>query len=262
MTSRLDEETLNAYCDGALDAEARAEVEALLRADAEARELLAKLRRANALAIEAFGEPIQGPQPQALVDFILQDHSPRSDRAVPTWVGGLAMGMRTYAVPLAASLALIAGIATGLLLGRPSGQAPAELALGAVPLESQLHRLLESIPSGRILEIDGPPGSTRRHAVVATFMDRYARPCREVEVLPPDTDQPPLAAAVACRSSDGGWTVEGAVKLAMSPSANDRQFEPSGVAEKDALEGLLNMLGAQAALSPEEEQALVQRGWR
>ena len=163
---------------------------------------------------------------------------------------------------MAASLGLAIGVAASFIFGQQPGQAFGELALGEVPRESQLHRLLENTPSGRILEIDGSGGSARRHAVVATFRDRHARACREVEVLPPGTDPQPVAAGVACRRTDGGWVVEGAVRLADAPSAGGQQFEPSGVLEKDALEGLLTMLGAQAALSPGEERALMQRGWR
>jgi hypothetical protein len=39
-------------------------------------------------------------------------------------------------------------------------------------------------------------------------------------------------------------------------------FEPSGVPEKDALEGLLTMLGARRALGPTEEKALIEHGWK
>jgi hypothetical protein len=259
MTRRLDEETLNAYCDGALDVEARAEVEVLLQADAEARDRLAKLRRANALAIEAFGAPMQEPQPQALIDIILQDRDPRSGPAGPRWMRGLGAGMRNYAVPLAASLALAIGIAAGLMLARQTEPASIGLALGTVPRESPLHRLLDHALSGQIQEMGSSDG---RHAVLATFRDRGGRPCREIEVLPPETGLQPIAAGVACRAADGGWVVEGAVSLAHAAGTGAQHYEPSGVTEKDALEGLLNLLGAQAALSPEEERALVQRGWR
>ena len=82
---RLNEEILNAYADGALDDDARAEVEAQLEADAGARELLGKLRRANALAIEAYDGPMRGPQPQALLDLILKGPGSGAgpDQAVP-----------------------------------------------------------------------------------------------------------------------------------------------------------------------------------
>jgi hypothetical protein len=252
---RLSEETLNAYADGALDADARSDVEAQLEGDAEARALLERLRRANALAVEAFAAPMHEPPPQALVDAILQGpaRGAAGDRARP---------IRHYALPLAAALALAVGVTAGVFLGRHPAQAPGDLALGVVGSGSTLHRLLERHPSGTTLEVDGAKGAAGRLSVVATFRDRHARPCREVEALPSGADAQAIAAAVACRDPAGRWVVEGTTRLAGAPETNGSQFEPSGVPEKDALEGLLTMLGAQRALAPAEEKALIERGWK
>lgn len=267
---QLTEEILNAYTDGALGADMRAEVEAHLETDAAARDLLEKLRRANALAMQAFEGPIHEPSPQTLIDTILKGPSLKgpSGQAGPNQViplgtrGVRARSIRDYVLPMAATFALAVGIAAGFLFGRQSHEGPDGLTLGLVPSESQLHRLLESTPSGRIVEFGGRRGSLRRHTVVATFRDRHARACREVEVFAPAIGQQPLAAGVACRLAGGGWVVEGAVRLALAPAAGGQHFEPSGVSERDALEGLLAMLGARTALPPEEEQALMQQGWK
>ena len=262
---QLSEETLNAYADGTLDADARAEVEAQLATDAEARALLEKLRRANALAIEAFAAPMREPPPQALVETILGAPA----HGTPAGQGTLQMrrrprgwSVRDHALPLAAALVLAVGITAGVLFGSRTLQAPDQVALGPVHAGSTLHRLLERHPSGTTLNLDGTQGSAHRLGVVATFRDRHARPCREVEVLRAGADQHAVAAAVACRDAAGRWVVEGATRLAGATPATDGQFEPSGVPEKDALDGLLTMLGAQRALSPDDEKALIERGWR
>jgi hypothetical protein len=263
---RLSEETLNAYVDGALDAGARAEVEAHLATDAEARALLERLCAADRLAVEAFVAPLREPPPRALVDAILNAPAPRgapatgavSHDASRGTQPGLATRVRWYALPLAACLVLAVGLGAGALLGQWLAQPPSELSLGPVPGESVLHRLLERQPSGSALEMRG----SQRVGVVATFIDRHARPCREVEILPAGSDQQPIAAAVACREGSGQWLVEGATRLAGSSPAPGVKFEPSGVPEKDALDGLLTLLGAQQALGPAEEKALMARGWR
>jgi hypothetical protein len=189
--------------------------------------------------------------------------SATADRAtVQQALQSRAWSMRDYALPLAASVALAVGITAGVFLGRQSGQPVGELALGVVPGESALHRLLERQPSGGTLEIGGAKGTARRLSVVATFRDRHARACREVEVLLPGADQPAIAAAVACRDAMGRWVVEGATRLASAPHTTHGGFEPSGVSEKDALEGLLTMLGAQRVLGPAEEKALIAHGWK
>ena len=132
----LNEEKLNAYVDGAFDADARAEVEALLEADPEARALLQKLRGANALAIEAFAEPMHEAPPRALIDTILGADI-RGTRtvhsAVTTGKRPRALGVQDYALPLAAVLALAVGISAGVFLGRQTHQPPEQLALGPGP---------------------------------------------------------------------------------------------------------------------------------
>jgi hypothetical protein len=263
---RLSEETLNAYADGALEAQARADVEARLKIDPEARGLLEKLRGANALAIEAFAAPMHEAPPQALVNTILRGpaHEAAADRRMPLRRRrSLAWSVRDYSLPLAAALALAIGITAGVLLGRQPAKSLGELALGVVHSDSTLYRLLERLPTGSTLEIaGGQAGAGHRLSIVATFHDRHARPCREIEVLPRDADPHAIAAAVACRDAVGGWVVEGATRLARAPLAPGGQFHPSGVPEKDALEGLLAMLGAQRALAPAEEKALIERGWK
>lgn len=257
--TRLDEETLNAYADGALDAEACARVESHLETDAAARELLQKLQRANALAAKAFDAPMHEPVPQALVDTILRrgDSEPTIRLASPR-----SSSVRAFVMPLAAALLLAVGLGTGLFLGRHAAQTHDQLALGPVQIESPLHRLLESHPTGGVLDIAGSGGHARRLSIAGTFRDRNGRACREVEVMPAGPDQQPLAAGVACRRADASWIIEGAARLAQAPSATGQDFEPSGVSEKDALDGLLGMLGAQTALSPDEEKVIMQRGWK
>jgi hypothetical protein len=262
---RLDEETLNAYADGALDADARAEVEAQLAIDAEARGFVEKLRRVNALAVEAYAAPMHEAPPQALVDTIVGGRARVAatdrDAPVPTQKSR-AWSIRDYALPLAAVLVLAAGISGGVFLERYAGQAPEQLALGAVPPGGSLHSLLERHPSGGALDVGSPWSAGQRLSVVASFQDRHARFCREIELLPAGTDPQAIAAAVACRDPGGRWTIEGGARLAIAQQTTEGQFAPSGVPEKDALEGLLTMLGAQRAMSPAEEKAAIERGWK
>jgi hypothetical protein len=156
-------------------------------------------------------------------------------------------------LPIAASLALLVGLGGGYLLSRGGGSTgTVELALGAVAPSAPLADTLEHRPSGT---------TTGRIAIVATFRDKSDRPCREIEVLSATTPPRPELAGVACRSENGGWTVEGAVRIAVAPPAGT-QFEPSGVKESDALSGLLDMLGAKPVLAPADETALIARRWK
>ena len=97
--------------------------------------------------------------------------------------------------------------------------------------------------------------------VIATFRDRKARVCREIEVL--DADMQAKLAGAACRDpASGTWIVEGVARIAAAPVSQGSTFVPSGTDEKDALDGLLTVLGASKALTADEEQRLIAKGWR
>lgn len=269
--TRFSDEVLMAYADGALDGPERDAVEAAIRDDSEVRETVEMFRRTRQLVSEAFAVPASEAPPAAIVDAILA--APAAPAPAATRLRSLEGGRagsparveRTRAghftppsrraLAMAASLALAAGLALGVVAGRwtTDGGDPA-LSLGAVHDGSTLGQALERLASGTV-------SPDRRWTVVATFRDRANRACREVELLARDAGQRPIAAGVACRTNRGGWTIEGAARIA-GAQRSDGSFEPAGSAERDALDGLLNLLGASRALPSEEERALLEKGWR
>jgi hypothetical protein len=95
----------------------------------------------------------------------------------------------------------------------------------------------------------------------ATFRDRNARICREVELL--DSTLAPRMAAVACRdAATGTWTVEGTAVIAQQGPPEGSKFAPAGAPEKDALAALLSMMGAENTLPPHDERRLLDSGWK
>ena len=75
--------------------------------------------------------------------------------------------------------------------------------------------------------------------------------------------QQPVAAGVACRNSVAAtWVVEGAARLTVANTNASADYVPSGANEADVLQGLLNILGARAALAPNDERSLLDRGWQ
>jgi hypothetical protein len=262
VMNRPSDEVLVAYADGTLDTATRAETESYLAADAHARALVEALRETGALAVQAFDQPMREPPPPHLVEMIRS----RRGRAVSTArAPSTRSAVRAFAMPLAASMAMAVALGAAFLVGRMTARDDVgpELALGSVPAQSQMARLLETQPSGQALPADSADHRRRRLTVVATFRDRDSRPCRELEVLGGSADAQPLAVGVACRSPDGSWVMEGAVRLGAAQSAQGGAgYMPSGSAEKDALEGLLAALGIRQALSASEEQGLIAQRWK
>lgn len=264
--TRPTDEMFMAYADDALDPADRARVEAHLETDADARAMVEMFRRTTALARDAYSAPLRERAPEGLVQAILKPRAaartmaePTDDAANSTTVIGLdshrARGRSadTWRLPMAASLALLVGLGAGYQASRGvHDRGESEFALGVVDKSAPLADVLERRPSG---------ANTGRHVIVATFRDKRDRACREIELLSSSQPARPEVAAVACRGGDGAWTIEGAARLTV-PAPAGTSIETSGVVDRDALDGLLNMLGAKPVLSPAEEKALIGRGWK
>jgi anti-sigma-K factor RskA len=258
--TRLTDEMLMAYADGALAEAERAEIAAALENDAEAQAIVAEFRRTADLSRAAFADVLTEPVPDRLVNTVL------GTPTLTTNIVDLARGrkprstMWRTALPLAASVLLVIGVATVLLL-RPQPAGPL-MVLGPVPSAAPLADVLETKASGVAVTLASRTAEgLDRLMVVATFRDRKARICREIEALDPNMQ--PQIAGVACRDpANGTWIVEGSARIASTAPAGGRDFTPSGADEKDALDGLLAVLGATRALPADEEQGLLARGWK
>jgi anti-sigma factor RsiW len=127
-----DENTLVAYVDGELDAATAREVEQALESSPAARNMVAKLRSSAALVRAAFADAVHEPMPPGLVELL------RTAKPQPS--------PRRYALPLAASIALLIGIGAGIgiasLGGRTVGRAASDGLMNRMVDEvAEYHRL-------------------------------------------------------------------------------------------------------------------------
>jgi anti-sigma factor RsiW len=129
-----DENTLVAYVDGELDAATAREVEQAIESSPAARNTVAKLRASAALVRAAFADAVHEPPPPGLVALL------RTAKPQPP--------VRRYALPIAASIALLIGIGIGVGIGiaalgtRPVATAAAEGPMSHLVDEvAEYHRL-------------------------------------------------------------------------------------------------------------------------
>ncbi|MDX2259120.1 MAG: hypothetical protein NW205_09425 [Hyphomicrobiaceae bacterium] len=281
--TRPSDEILMAYADGELSSDEAARVAAIIDGDAEARAIVASYRATRSLAAAAMSEPGESARLAEIARSLLADTTTpggstrtagaSSDTIVPLRRPARTSGARParsfgpYAALAASLVALVGGMVGYQLLTdqRPGAPAAPIIALGPVDPASPLAAVLEQRASGEAQALPPQAGAQRALELVAvtTFRDKSDRPCREFEAVTADADQRVLAIGVACRRSQGSWTVEGAVHLAASQATQSDRIEPaSGIAESDAIPALMRLLGASAALSAEDEKALLARGWR
>jgi hypothetical protein len=252
-----DDETLLAFADGLLPEEEALRVARHLETDVAARRTVAMYRRTGELAAQAFDDALHVRTSPALVDMLLNSTSPRAagGRVVP--LRHVLDDARRVAIPLAASMALVvAGALAWSLRDRSPSSATHEIALGEIGAGSPLADLLETKTAGSSLTT-----GRQEITVIVTFRDRLQRPCREFEAVPHGGKD--LTMAIACRNDRGRWAVEGAAHVAEpADGQSSGSFSPAGGNATPALDGILKVLGATPAVTPDEEAALLASGWK
>ena len=244
MTPTWSEERIAALIDGAIEDEAEAAaLRRVLETDPEARAYAERLRGSNALLREAFEVPAEEPMPAAIEAALFGEPGKvavlRPRRAFgPSWLPAA----------VAASVALVVGLGIGGLIERP--MQPVIAALGNAPLDGPLHAALEALPSGTVSDAGVQP--------MLSFFDGAGRACREFEVLGELPEE--LEFGIACRGETGHWHVE-IVVAAPEVEPGPEGYAPASGPGGDALDAMLDALGAGPALPPDEEAALRERGW-
>jgi hypothetical protein len=199
----------------------RARIAALRTDTAVPDPLVARIRalEAGATAAPAPVAPPAAPPADNVVAF-----APRRPPAV-------------WQLPLAASIALLAGLAVGAFLPR-GGEGGPEVALLAVP---GLEAALPTLMSGESGTLPDGSGIT----IIGSFDTDTGDFCREVEIDSPDGA---TIVAVAC-SEDTGWHTH----LVIVADAGAEGYAPAS--SLDTLDAWLTATGASAPLSPEDEAA-------
>lgn len=255
MAPKVTHEQIAAFVDGSLDEAEAALVVAVLAEDEGARAYAADVENSNRLLREAFGTPMGEPVPSALRDAILSSE-PSADDAAGNKVVALAPRRPVHGpllkMAIAASVALMIGAGASALLFRQLQPEQQQIAsLGVAPADGPLHRALEQLPSGAVSQAGVQP--------ILTFRDANARICREFEVVGERAEG--IQFGIACRSGAGGWLVEIVVSAPHS-EVGPEGFRPASGPGADALEAMLESLGAQPVLGPAEESELLRRRWQ
>lgn len=252
-----DIEWIMAYADGQLPREQTDRVEALLQADAQARDLLAYFRQTGALLEPLASDLLHEPVPGRLIQTVR--HHARTD-APPTITDGplvkpLPAAPRTVEpagppandsrfwpqAALAAGLALVIGAVLGhWWAGRSFDTA------------SALASVLQSVPSG-----SSAPLADGKVSPLASFRRSDGTLCREFE----QSRAGRLSHGFACRA-DGVWITQVIIDGGAEQGRDGQPpaFVPA-TGQADALAAMAEALGLGPALDPGEEEALIGRGW-
>lgn len=236
---RMDPQVLAAFADGELPPEEAARVVMHLARCPEDQAAVDALMALTETLGRAYDPVLAAPLPPAMAALL----------AEPSTVVPLRRRLPLAGV---AGLALAAGLAVAALFWSGAAPAPGLLAEGPVPPRSVLAEVLAELPTGRTRMID----KGAEAMVLATLPLPDGRHCREIEIA---TDAGPLHAGLAC-TTPGGWAIVASLTIDPAPQAGG--FVPAAGAEVEPLTRWLDAAGAGAALSPEDEAALIGAGWR
>ncbi|MDP3852616.1 hypothetical protein [Phenylobacterium sp.] len=228
----LDDETLMAFADGELDAEASREVADAIAHDPVLRARVERFRAVRALVSDA-ATAHAPPVPPGLLD------------AARRHVDRTQAGRWTLPTALAAG---IAGLALGLgVMTAQTGPALVDVKAG-MAARGALKAALDATPSG-----ESKAGGGLAVSPQYTLRAADGRTCRGFRV----TGRASVLEGAACREDDG-WRL---LVLAPAVAAPKGGFATAASPEPVAVQAAVDALGAGDPLGREAERALIEAGW-
>ncbi|WP_419910876.1 anti-sigma factor family protein [Hoeflea sp.] len=241
---QFTDEVLMAFADGELQPEEREAIEHAMESDDALAARVATFLDSRMKAQDALKPLLDEPVPEALtarVSAMVDNSSNVTALRQPTPAARLPG--RGWALPLAASVALVAGALGGYLAGisgtgQTNGLRMADLA------QPGISTALNTVASGA--ETDLSAGE--RFRAIASYRDSDGTFCREFEV---DHTDGSTVVAVACRPG-ATWDLQ----FTVIAQQNSSGYAPASSLE--ALEAYLSAVGAGAPMEADEENSILQ----
>jgi len=260
----IGDETLSAYLDGELTGEEREAVEQALARSPDLAERLQRLDTANARASAVFGEIDERALPEGVRQMLAPSavgasarlHQARRARLRALGRRIFAPGLRPWAMPAAAALALVVGYVSGLTTGglapEPTRTALLDQTAGVIGESHPLHRVLQRAPSGESRAL-GETGEIEARPALS-FRSEDGRYCRDLAVIGGER----ASRGVFCRGESGAWQLE--TLVAAKPAGDG--YRPAAGAPPQAIQQTVDRLIAGAPLDLQAESQAIEQGWR
>lgn len=239
----IDKDRLAAFADGQLSPEEAAAVVMHLADHPEDQAWVDDLMAANAVLSRAYSAPMQEPVPDRFLDLIL----PGAATPAPSSRVISFRRSRLITVLTGVGIAAAAALATVVVLTPPP---ETHLAAGRVAAGSQLEQILDRQPTGKTM-VFGEGEMT----ILASFPATSGF-CREIEQRQPDS----LNLALAC-SSGKQWVVDVVMAETLDVAPEAPGFVPASGDVETTLDPWLTARGAGQAMSLEQEQGAIAKGW-
>jgi hypothetical protein len=249
----ITDELLVAYVDDELDADQRAMVGSVLATDPALCDRAEEMRLSRDLLREAF--PLH---PDAGIPTPIEQAANRlagacARRTFRQRIPFLFQSWRKYA--MVAGIVLCVAAPAGYLAWRGGSEANGRpvTALMQIGPDTPLHGVLESTPSGDVVDVPAEGAAIR---AVLTFRAKDGRFCREFEILASSGG----STGIACRDQ-GEWRAEVILSAAAAPT-NSNYYTPAGQSEDAAVAEVVRHLIEGDPLSAQQEAHVLASRWR
>ena len=263
----FSDEKLSAYLDGELSPEEMDQITDAVAASDELAARLEELGSADSWVKEQFAEVDNQPFRADTLALLKDPQDAQAPEASGTPETDNIVAFKPmsdtpnppkpvfWGQAIAASIALIVGVISGMQFGpgETSGaNAPVQF-VGSIPQGSQLHHMLETLPSLQEVTLNGTSDTA---TAMMTFPTRNGQYCREYAHRSAGAQ----TRNIACRTDDG-WYITASVASQPSPTAAASGFIPAGAGD-DLIDTLIVDMMTADALTSEGEAFLLENGWQ
>jgi len=255
---KISNEMLSAWLDDALDRDASAQLEAALIENSRLQQRLGLMmlnERRTRSAIHRMASERAVPQSlAAMLERPAKERRSTLSQKISNWLDRGAFGPGLVAASVVAAL-LVGFFAGDQLRSDPYGSSPI-LAMepGLISVESDVHELLESTESGKIVRL-------REHVkgqVAFSFPLQEGGWCRQFEQH--NVQAGNAIAAIACREGDQ-WKIELVQRIDVANAKTDH-YQVASADQLEVMDAFVMQRASGEITVGEEEGRLIERGWR
>lgn len=253
------DEMLSAYLDGELPSEEAAALDAALADDDVLRERLVSLQRADKAVRETYCAIDVTPTPEAVLGLLRRkgESKPHSGDVIAFTKSSIAKAMSHWPTAIAASLALVAGLTTGLYGPFDRGDdAPATLIAGDILPDNAIFAALDDGASGVAVKIPSRANQSLYLQPVLSFLSTDGGYCREFLM----SDAVTAARGVACKSGEA-WRINVAAR---SPAIDlsKEAYRTASSSPDPLIDGYIDHVMSGDAIDMNMEKSLIAKDWK
>ncbi len=246
----ITNETLMAYCDGELDAQAAESVRAELERSVDLQERLRRMQAVDELLRSSVRTDLGGTSrfTRLLEDAPQEEASVSSDNVVP--LRKPAPAWRQW-VPTGVGVAAAMLIVVGSSVMGPARMSWLEQVDDGIALAGPVLSMITTAPSGSHVQSDG-----LNMKPVVSFVSADGRMCREAQL----DDDEMAARILVCRDvSENEWCIEAFARMPALP--NKAGYYAAGVPNDPVIDAAYARLGRKTVLDEQGEREAIRNGW-